>query len=161
MGSGKTTIANLLKKKFKEFELRDIDSIITKLESRSINEIFETDGENYFRDIEQNIIKGFSTGINQIISTGGGACNNKENIANLKENGVLFYLSADIEELFDRIKNDKSRPLLKTDEIKEVIKNLLEKREHNYKLADFEIETANRTPEVIVNEIIEKYNKYE
>lgn len=161
MGSGKTTIAKLLKAKFKEFELRDIDSIITQLESRSINEIFETDGEGYFRDIENNVIKGFATGINQIISTGGGVCKNEINISNLKENGIIFYLSASSEELFNRIKNDTSRPLLKTDEVRKTIEILLAKRENNYKMADFEIETTNKTPEAIVEEIIEKYNKYE
>lgn len=161
MGSGKTTIANLLKAKFEDFELRDIDSIIVQLESRSINEIFETNGEEYFRDIEQNIIKAFSSGINQIISTGGGACKNRDNINRLKENGVLFYLSASSEELFDRIKNDDSRPLLKTANIKSEIENLLKQRESNYKLADFEIDTTNKSPEIIVEEIMEKYKENE
>lgn len=161
MGSGKTTIAQLLKDEFKEFELRDIDSIITGLESRSINEIFETSGESYFRDIEQHIIKAFSTESNQIISTGGGVCQNIDNVNNLKVNGIIFYLAANSEELFNRIQNDTSRPLLKTDDVKAVIEYLLEKRESNYKLADFEIDTTNKSPEKIVEEIIEKYKKYE
>lgn len=161
MGSGKTTIANLIKEKLDDFELIDVDSVIKTLENRSINEIFEENGEDYFREIEMNMIKSFSTSSNQIISTGGGACKNKGNINSLKENGILFYLSADSEELFNRIKNDDSRPLLKTDDIKATIETLLKRREINYKLANYEIKTTNKSPEIIVEEILEKYNQNE
>lgn len=161
MGSGKTTVANLLKEKLKGFELVDIDSVITTLEGRSINEIFDKDGETYFREIEKNIIKEFSSMPNQIISTGGGACKDKINLFNLKKNSIIFYLSASVEELYNRVKDDSSRPLLKTDNPKTVIENLLKERETNYKLADFEIETINKSFDTIVEEIIEKYKEYE
>lgn len=161
MGSGKTTVANLLKERLRGFELVDIDSIITALEGRSINEIFEKDSELYFREIEKNIIKEFSSMFNQIISTGGGACKDKTNLFNLKKNSIIFYLSASAEELYNRVKDDSSRPLLQTDNPKSVMENLLKERENNYKLADYEIETANKSFDTIVEEIIEKYKKYE
>lgn len=161
MGSGKTTVANLLKERLRGFELVDIDSIITALEGRSINEIFEKDGELYFREIEKNIIKEFSSMFNQIISTGGGACKDKTNLFNLKRNSIIFYLSASAEDLYNRVKNDTSRPLLQTDNPESVMENLLKERETNYKLADFEIETAKKSFDTIVEEIREKYKKYE
>ncbi len=157
MGSGKTTVAQKLQAKLKDFSLVEIDSVITELEGRSINEIFKTNGEEYFRQIEKLLIKSYEDFSSKIISTGGGAFKSIENIASLKKNGVVFYLLASPDELYERIKTDESRPLLKTDCPKEEISTLLKERERHYKKADFEIETTGKSIEEIAEEIINKY----
>ena len=158
MGSGKTSVAQELQSILEDYSLVDIDSVITELEGRSINEIFNTNGEDYFRQIEKLIIKSYEDFSKKIISTGGGAFKNAENITSLKKNGVVFYLSAPAEELYERIKSDNTRPLLQTENPKSTIESLLNEREKNYKLADYEIETKNKTINEIAKEIIKKYN---
>ncbi len=159
MGSGKTTIAKALKNKMDDFSIVDIDSVITELEGRSINQIFETNGEEYFRQIEKLIIKSYEDFSEKIISTGGGTFNSVENIDSLKKNGMVFYLSADEDTLYERIKKEKNRPLLKVDNPKQKIKELLNEREDNYKLAHFEISTLNKSAEQIAEEIISLFEQ--
>lgn len=159
MGAGKTTIGKLLSNITKK-EFTDSDEIIEKEAGKTINEIFAEHGEKHFRDLEKNTIKKLSEKSNLIISTGGGSIENIENIENLKTNSVLFYLKTTPEILFSRIKTDTTRPLLKNPNPLLTLKNLLERREPFYKMADIEIETTNKTSDEIVKEIIEKYEQF-
>ena len=76
-----------------------------------------------------------------IISLGGGAFESETNRNNLSENGIVFYLKTDIETSYQRIKNDNSRPLLKCDNPKKKLEELLKIREVNYLKSDYIIET--------------------
>lgn len=157
MGAGKTSVGLLLKEKLFDFRLVDIDKEIENFTQKKISEIFSILGENYFREIEHQIIKTFSNKQNQIISTGGGIVEKIENINLLKKNSIIFFLNADVETIFDRIKNSTTRPLLKSKNPLEILKKLIEKRIEKYKLADFEIKTDNKTLEQITEEIIKIY----
>ena len=84
MGCGKTTIGELLAKELC-YKFIDTDSLIVEKENRSINDIFENDGEQYFRKVETNVLKEALNNQNQIISTGGGIVKSNENITLLKE----------------------------------------------------------------------------
>jgi len=110
MGTGKTSVANELNKLLCH-EIMDTDDLVVKREKRSINDIFAKDGEQYFRKIESEIIEEVSKLNNVIISTGGGVVLNKQNIQNLKKNGVVFCLTATPEKIFERLKKDDTRPL--------------------------------------------------
>lgn len=153
MGSGKTTVGKKLAAKL-NMKFTDTDELIVKKAQKSINQIFADDGEKFFRDLESEIIKEVSNQENLVISTGGGAVIKEENINNLKKNGILFYLFAPAEELFIRIKDDNQRPLIKTENPLKTLKNLLEAREKFYNQAHFKINTQEKTPEKIVEEII-------
>ncbi len=157
MGAGKTTISKLLSEKLDDMNLVDIDSVIVKLENRSINEIFKDSGEEYFRNIESGIIESYSIMSDFIISTGGGVCEEPANIENLKQNGVLFYLYTSADDIYARVANDDARPLLKSSNVKLTIEKLLEKRDPLYRLSNYIIDTTDRTPEKITEEILEKY----
>lgn len=157
MGSGKTTVAKALKNIFKEFDLIEIDDLIAKKEKLSISEIFSFKGEEYFRTIEKNIIYETLKKENQIISLGGGSLENNFDFSVVKNNSLLFYLKADVEILYERIKNNKERPLLNCENPKEKLKNLLELREKNYKKADYIIDVNSILPEEISVKIEEIY----
>ena len=157
MGAGKSTIGHLLDEKLKDFFYLDMDKEIEKLAQKHIPEIFAQDGEEHFRMLEHQLIQKFSNYHNQVISTGGGIVENVENIKLLKKNGVIFYLSAKIDTLYERVSKTNNRPLLKHPNPKERIKELVKKREPYYKMADFEINTDNKDLVQIVQEILEKY----
>ena len=157
MGAGKSTIGHLLDERLKEFFYLDMDKEIEKLAQKHISEIFAQDGEEHFRMLEHQLIQKFSNYHNQVISTGGGIVENIENIKLLKKNGVIFYLSAKIDTLYERVSKTNNRPLLKHPNPKERIKELVKKREPYYKMADFEINTDNKDLVQIVQEILEKY----
>lgn len=160
MGSGKTTIAKLLVAKFCDFSLVDTDSLIVKRENMTINDIFASKGEDYFRDVESNILVDVLSNDKQVISTGGGIVVKEQNISLLKEKSTVVYLEASADVLFDRVKNNDERPLLNVSDIKNKIDTLLNKRIDSYKKAHITINTNNKIPEIIVDEIIEKLNNY-
>ena len=157
MGAGKSTIGHLLDEKLKDFQYLDIDKEIEKLAQKHISEIFAQDGEPHFRKLEHELIAKYSNYHNQVISTGGGIVENIENVDLLKKNGVIFYLKASLDELFERVKKTSHRPLLKNANPKQRLKELIDKREPFYKLADFEIDTEKKELMEIVKEILKDY----
>ena len=157
MGAGKSSIGHLLDAKLQDFHYIDIDNEIERNEKMTIEEIFAVVGEAHFRELEHNTIKKFSNYHNQVIATGGGAVENQENLELLRQNSVIFYLKASIDELYERVKMASNRPLLKTTNPKQKLKDLMEKREQFYIKADFETNTENKELIEIVNEILEKY----
>lgn len=159
MGCGKTTIGKLIAKDL-SFSFVDTDSLIVEKENRSINEIFENSGEEYFREIETSILKEVLNNQNQIISTGGGIIKKDENIKLLKEKSIVIYIEADVQTLYKRVKNNNERPLLNVDNIQEKITTLLKEREEQYKQAHYKIQTTNKEPSKIKNEIIGIINEY-
>jgi shikimate kinase len=160
MGSGKTTVGKLLAQDLDK-DFIDTDELIENQLQKSINDVFQLDGEQYFRKVESEIIKKVSLTTNKVISTGGGSVENVDNLDNLKGNGIVFYLKTSPEELFNRIKNDTNRPLLKNDDPLDILKKLLAKREEFYNLADFIIDTSGKQICEIVNEIKENYKNNE
>ena len=154
MGSGKSTIAKLLVDRLC-FQLVDTDSLIVEKENLSINDIFENKGEEYFRKLESKILSDVLSIDNSVISTGGGIVKNESNILLLKEKSIVFYLKADENVLYERVKANNERPLLHTDDIFSKIKILLSERKEKYELAHYVID-ANQEPNKIVDEIIEK-----
>lgn len=112
MGSGKTTLGKKLSEHF-GMKLIDTDTEIEKRENRTIAEIFESDGEAYFRGLETELIKELANKDNLIISLGGGLAANKENHPHLKKLGKVILLDCGIEETLKRIENDPTRPLTK------------------------------------------------
>lgn len=157
MGSGKTSIGELLSKLL-NMSFVDTDEQIIKSEKTSINQIFAQKGETYFREIETATLKNVLNFNNQIISTGGGIVKSDENLTLLKEKSVVFYLKASPDILFERIKNNKERPLLNVENMKDKIKTILQERISQYEKAQYIIVTDDKSPIEIANEIIGKIN---
>ena len=141
MGSGKSTIAKEISKKL-NVDYYDTDQIIENREGKTITEIFELYGENYFRKLEVDLVKEISRRENSVISTGGGIVLNPENISLLKENGLIIYLENSVDDLVSRlVKESDTRPLLIKNDLHTKIDELLKQREILYKKnADFIIE---------------------
>ena len=157
--SGKSTIAKLLSEKLNNYTLIDTDTLIEKTQGMSINDIFKQFSEDYFRKLEHDTIKMIcSSGIRKIISVGGGAFENPDNRAALLKFGTVFYLKSDLDILYYRISNDTTRPLLQNENPKQILENLLSKREHNYKKAHYTIDTSNMNEQEIVRYILNAAN---
>ena len=157
MGSGKTETGKLLASKL-NLSFYDIDTIIEQNENCSISEIFEKKGEDYFRKIEQLTIKNILIPENQIISLGGGAFENAETRELLLDKTTVIYLKTSAEIIYERIKNDTTRPLLKNNLTVERINDLIQIREKNYTLAKCVVLTDNKTLEQVAAEITECVN---
>ena len=154
MGSGKTTIAEELHKILPEYELVDIDKEIERSSGKKIPDLFLKFGEAHFRAIESAKIKKFTSNPNQqIIALGGGAFESEDNRINIKKNCTVIYLKASADEIYNRIKNEYHRPLLRKNFSIERISDIMQKREKNYNKADMIFSTNAKNPEVIAAEI--------
>ncbi len=155
MGSGKSMIARELGIRLK----RDVvatDDLVESREGQTIHEIFKSKGEAYFRNLETEIIKEVSLRQGIIIDCGGGAVCVKENLKFLKTNGIVFYLQATPEVIYQRIKNEGHRPLLKTPDPLGCIKELYQQRLPLYNQADYTIDANDASIEGPVVEILKR-----
>ncbi len=152
MGSGKTTAAKLLAQKL-NLESIDIDALIEQKEKLTISEIFKQKSEKYFRKLEQQTILAVTKPEKQVISLGGGAFEDPKTRKFLLKNTTVIFLEASAETIYERIKNNTSRPLLCDNITKEKISEILEKRKLNYNSAHLKIITDNKTPNTVIKEI--------
>lgn len=153
MGSGKTTIGKLLGEKLTLRSI-DIDVIIERNEKRTVSEIFQNEGEKYFRNIERETIKKNFTNKDLIISLGGGAFEDQLTQELLLKNSTVIYLKTSPNVILERIKNNTNRPLLKNQMTVEKIQSIILQRQKNYELANITILTDNKNTDKIVEEIL-------
>jgi len=158
MGAGKTAVGKELSRLL-DMKLIDVDTEIEKSEKMTIHEIFKQFGEQRFREIETEMIKKISKNKNIVISTGGGAVLRQENTNALRENGVIVCLTATPETILKRTSMNSDRPLLQVDDPLKKIKELLHYRMPFYKKADIMIDTEDKTPLQIAEEIIERMKR--
>lgn len=154
MGSGKTTVGKQLSQQI-GLNFIDTDNYIENATGLTVSKIFEIYGEKFFRKLEQDCIKVISNLNPVIISTGGGSILEPNNIYNLKKNGKIFFLNANINSIISRLTYDliNQRPLIKN---KNSIKELFLVRQDDYfKAADFIID-ANNDIETVCKNIIDK-----
>jgi len=156
MGSGKSSVGRCIAQK-SGMEFIDTDELIVQKAGKPISKIFEDDGEPIFRDIEAETVLNASQKQGCVVSTGGGAVLRDENVENLKKNGVLFFLQASPETLYERIKDDDSRPLLRGDDPVGILRRILTAREPFYGQADFRVDTENLLLEQVCDEILRLY----
>lgn len=157
-GVGKTSVGKYISKKL-NMEFMDTDNLIIDSTGKTIEKIFYEYGEDYFRQLEMDTINKIYLYNNKVISTGGGIILRSKNVEKLKINGVIFYLSAEIDTIVKNLKRDKlnsNRPLLKDSKnLVERIKELYFKREKLYNnSADITIKVDRKQIEDIGNEII-------
>jgi shikimate kinase len=127
MGSGKTYWADKLKKKFK-VPAYDLDALIEMMEEKSVKEIFEEDGEDYFRKAEAKMLRLFSEKKQFILSCGGGTACYNDNIKWMNKQGITIWIDEPVQTLTERLSKEKShRPLIK-DLDDEALSSFLEKK---------------------------------
>jgi len=155
MGSGKSSIGSLVSKKL-NLTFIDIDSLIVENTGMSISEIFEKQGEGYFRNLEEKITLKSLKKINNVVSLGGGGFINAKIRKEILANHFSFWLNWDESILIKRIKGNKKRPLVfksTHQEIRTIIKN----RSKIYSNAQFKINCNKLTKTEIVNKVIKIY----
>ena len=157
MGCGKSTVGIRLSYKLRRV-VEDTDKLIEKKEGLTINDIFKEKGEAVFRQMETECLKDLlECKEERVISTGGGLPMKKENHALLKELGTVFYLKISPQCVWERLKNDTSRPLLQCENPLERIGELMKEREPLYEeAADVIINVDNKNMEQVLSEIIER-----
>lgn len=145
MGAGKTTIGRLIAKQL-GMTFYDSDHEIERKTGVKIPLIFELEGEAGFRKREAAAIAELSQLNNIVLATGGGAVLLPENRDFLKNNGTIIYLRGSVHDLWLRTRNDKTRPLLQGDNIKQKLERLYLERNPIYaSLADFIVDTSTQS----------------
>lgn len=155
MGAGKSTIGRLLAKELK-LPFKDSDKEIETRTGADIPWIFDVEGEQGFREREQAVIADLCEADGIVLATGGGAVMRPENRSALKRGGNVVYLHASVEQQIDRTARDRNRPLLRGDDPGKVLRDLLAVRDPLYReIADIIIETDERPPRMVVQEILD------
>ncbi|MBU6459403.1 MAG: shikimate kinase [Proteobacteria bacterium] len=153
MGAGKTTVGKQLART-RNMNFLDSDHEIEHRTGASIPLIFELEGEEGFREREALIIEEITQNNNQVIATGGGTVLNDKNRKHLTERGIVIYLRASAEELWERTKHDKNRPLLLTEDPLAKLKQLESIRAPLYEnLADIIIDTGKKNLYALVQQL--------
>ena len=158
MGAGNSSIGSLVAKKLK-LNFIDIDSEIEKTSGKSINKIFETEGENFFREIEEKITLNKLKLVSTVISLGGGAFMNRNIRTVVLKNHISFWLDWNEEVLLERINKSKRRPVASNLSNKELI-DLMKKRSNIYSKALYKIDCDNLSKSEITNKVIDLYESH-
>ena len=155
MGCGKSTMARMLSERM-QMTLIEMDETIEEEAGLSINEIFETYGEQYFRDLESQLILRIMKTGGAVVSCGGGAILRPENVENMKKNGTVVYFSAKPETIYKRVRYSTNRPLLNGNMNVEHITNLMNQRLPRYEAAaDVTIFVDGKEKEQVLEEILQ------
>lgn len=156
MGTGKSTVGKRLCA-LTGAEFIDTDALIEKETGMLIKDIFATYGEEHFRNLESDVIKRLKDKKGAVISLGGGAVIRRENIDLLRENNVVFCLSADIERVYSNIGgNTDTRPLLSGKTMEEA-KKLLDSRKEAYANCDYTVDVTCLDKLTAADKILEIY----
>ena len=154
MGAGKSTISDYLKTVF-AMDIIEMDQIIAERAGMSISDIFETYGEQYFRDCETNLLIEMQSRTNVVISCGGGTPMRECNVVEMKKNGRVVLLTAKPETILERVKDNHDRPLIENNKTVPFIADLMSKRREKYEAAaDIIIETDGKSELEICEELI-------
>jgi shikimate kinase len=154
-GTGKTTVGQIVAAQLGRL-LVSTDVEIVKLVGQSIPEIVQKNGWEYFRDLETKVCQELAGRTGLVVDTGGGAILRSRNVEILKETGRLFWLTASVSTITDRIGQDSQRPSLTgiksfVDEIEDVLRERTPKYQA---AADYVIETDGRSATQVADEIL-------
>jgi shikimate kinase len=146
MGCGKTTLGKKVANQLNH-DFIDLDQLIEKRASLTINEFFTKNGEESFRVFEKQLLIEVSNSKNAVVAVGGGAPCFFNNMEIMNQTGETLYLQRPVKELYNRIINAKNtRPLVQNknnQELLDFIEQLLNEREIYYSQAKFTVPRNN------------------
>lgn len=158
MGSGKSTVGKLIAQQL-GYRFFDTDDLISQITGKSINEIFATSGEAEFRDLETQVISELCAYKNLVVATGGGIIIRKQNWSYL-QHGVVVWLDVPVEQLYNRLKEDTTRPLLRDPDPLGKLKSILSDRQKMYQQADLHIKVATEeSPDALATRVLQEIPK--
>lgn len=150
MGTGKSTVGRLVAEKL-DRPFIDTDEEIVRRVGMSIPELFQRQGEQGFRHVERRMCRFLAAQGGYVISTGGGMLVDEGNREVMLASGMVICLTASPDSIIARLSADTiERPLLKGD-----WRGLLEKRQPAYNAIPYQIDTTDKTPETVAEEIVE------
>lgn len=145
MGCGKSSIGRELARLLK-LDFVDLDDEIKKATGKEINQIFEEEGEAFFRKKETEYLKMLCEKERLIISTGGGIVLDPFNVEQMRSHGCVVYLGASKQTLIKRVQGTTHRPLLRHENWEKTLSNLVDERNSMYeRAAHFEFNTDDKT----------------
>lgn len=153
MGAGKTTVGHALAE-LTGCPFYDLDSMIVQREKRSITEIFDTDGEEYFRNCETMVLSDLQEQDCAVYATGGGIVMREENRALMKKMGRIVFLRASWVALRGRLQRSADRPLVNQANNWHDLERLWEDRLPCYLDADLVVDTEDMSPRQVARKII-------
>jgi shikimate kinase len=159
MGSGKSYWIQKMAK-WNKCVGYDLDALIEMNEEKTIAEIFNEDGEDYFRKVEAKILRWFKEKKKFIIATGGGTPCFQENMHWMKKEGIVIWLDESVEVLVKRLSSEKQqRPLiakLSDAEIAAYIEDKLVERHSFYSQANYRL-TSDQINEAGLKKLMAKH----
>ncbi|MBV8328968.1 MAG: shikimate kinase [Verrucomicrobia bacterium] len=153
MGSGKSSVGREIARRW-GYRFLDTDSVIRQKHSKSILEIFESQGEPFFRDQEHLALCELQGSVDCVIATGGGIVLQPRNHPLLHALGIIVWLTATEEIIWERVSRNRKRPLLQTANPRGTISHLISLRNPLYEsVADITVETSGLTHEEVANRV--------
>ena len=164
MGCGKSSVGRRLSG-LTGHRFVDTDELIVQSEGRNIPEIFSRNGEVYFRDVEQRSLEKLVGICGIILSTGGGLVLRPANRQTLKKIGIVAWLDASPDALFERAMRSGKRPLLQTEDPRKTFDDLLSVRQEVYNLtADFRIDSTrlshDQAAQMLLDEALRRHRRF-
>ncbi|MGL5081640.1 MAG: shikimate kinase [Microcoleaceae cyanobacterium] len=155
MGAGKTTVGQLLATAL-NYRFIDTDAVITQAAGQSISELFARAGESEFRDLESKVLAEVTAYPRLTVATGGGIVLRQTNWSYLQQ-GLVIWLNVPVEQLYQHLQGDTTRPLLQDPDPLKKLETLLAERRSLYSAADLSISIPpEATPDQIVQMILEQ-----
>jgi len=156
MGAGKSTVGRLLARRLK-LRFLDCDREIERRCGVRVPLIFDIEGEPGFRARETQVLEELTALRGIVLATGGGAVVSAQNRRRLAENGTVIYLRARPEDLYNRVRHDRNRPLLATPDPLRRLRDLHAERDALYaSIADLVIDTGRQTVQALARDLIVK-----
>jgi shikimate kinase len=153
MGAGKSTVGRRLAARL-GMPFKDADAEIEAAAGMSVQDIFATHGEPYFREGERRVLARLLQEGPIVLATGGGAFMNPDTRARIAEKGISIWLKADLDVLMRRVRKRSNRPLLKNTDPEGSMRRLMTMRQPIYALADITIESRDTPHERVVEEAV-------
>lgn len=155
MATGKTTLGRLIARK-SGFRFLDMDNLIEEASGMEIPRIFELEGEEGFRARESAVLRDLAASDGHVIATGGGVVTREENHPLLRDLGFVVWLHTRKKIIFDRVRRNPHRPLLRTADPLETIRTMVEARKPLYRgVADLKVKTCDLSQSEAVAGIVD------
>lgn len=153
MGAGKSAIGRMTAQAL-GIPFVDSDHEIERVSRMTISELFAAYGEEEFRALEARVLSRLLRSGPRVVSTGGGAYINERSRRQIKKGGLTVWLNAELDVLWERVSKRDTRPLLKTENPKQTLENLMRARYPIYAEADLVVLSRDVKKETMVGEVL-------
>jgi XRE family transcriptional regulator, aerobic/anaerobic benzoate catabolism transcriptional regulator len=156
-GAGKTTVGNLIARTLKA-PFYELDALIERDTGLSLREIFDLEGENYYRAVEESVLERVLKKTPGVIAAGGGLVMNPTSLLRLKLHSFMVWLQASPETLMARVRAGKDeRRLSAHPDVRKQLQAILDRRTPQYAQADLIVNTTNKSAEAIAKTILDAF----